>query len=168
MEHVPIPTERGMLQCRICFPTSPGCLFRGRAYALVPEGVEPAFGTASHPSRARVFSLGSMYARVSDSAYSPPGALERFDTIHDFASGSDRIDLSAVDADATHAGHQAFNLVYPTHVHSTVVGDLSALYVGEGLWNLVGETDSDAAADFFIRVHQDTAGFLLPDDFILL
>ena len=42
-----------------------------------------------------------VYASVSDSPYSPPGALERFDNIHDFVSGSDKIDLSAVDADAT-------------------------------------------------------------------
>ena len=109
-----------------------------------------------------------VYASVSDSPYSPPEALGRFDTIHDFAAGSDKIDLSAVDADATHAGHQAFNLVFPTHVHSGAIGDLSAIYVAEGAWNLVGETDGDAAADFFIRVNQDTAGFLFAGDFILL
>ena len=110
-----------------------------------------------------------MYTSVSDSPYSLPGALERFDTIHDFVSaaigGSDKIDLSAVDADATRPGHQAFNLVYATYVHSTVIGDLSAMYVADGVWNLVGETDGDAAADFLIRVNSDR---LAPGDVILL
>jgi hypothetical protein len=42
------------------------------------------------------------------------------------------------------------------------------MYIGGGNWHLVGETDGDAAPDFFIRVHSDAPHHLSPGDFILL
>ena len=76
----------------------------------------------------------------------------RFDTIHDFVSGSDKIDLSAVDADATRAGHQSF--IWSGDGTPTV-GEL-ALTVGEDFaWRIIGETDGDAEADFMIHLSND-------------
>ena len=45
-----------------------------------------------------------MFAGVSDSPFSARGASATFDTIHDFVSGSDQIDLSAIDAIHGHRG----------------------------------------------------------------
>ena len=89
------------------------------------------------------------FARVSDSPYSPPGALERFDTIHDFVSGTDKIDISAIDANTTATaaagGNQRFAAVdTPTF---TGPGQLRITNFSDGTAELVAETTGDGTPD---------------------
>jgi serralysin len=95
-----------------------------------------------------------MYASVSDSPFSAPGAPETLDTIHDFVSGSDTIDLSAIDANTTAtaaaAGDQRFTLVHtPTF---TGAGQLRINNFSDGTAQVLGETTGDGVADFMIVV----------------
>ncbi|MBS0166532.1 MAG: hypothetical protein JSR29_10665 [Nitrospira sp.] len=79
-----------------------------------------------------------VYNAVSDS---PAGGGR--DTITDFASFYDDIDLRGVDADATQAGNQAFTFIGSLPFISFSPGELR--YSGGALQ---GNTDNDAAAEF--------------------
>ncbi|HEX8307712.1 MAG TPA: M10 family metallopeptidase C-terminal domain-containing protein [Allosphingosinicella sp.] len=91
------------------------------------------------------------------------------DKILDFASGSDKIDLSRIDADVHAAGDQAFHLVAGsafTGAGASSAGEL-IVHGGFGLWRIEGDTDGDGNADFSIEVI--LAGGLPPasSDFLL-
>lgn len=73
------------------------------------------------------------------------------DRIHDFsATDGDLIDLSAVDANASVAGDQAFNFVGDA-AFSGVAGELRTAVIAGNSY-LQGDTNGDGAADFWIRV----------------
>ncbi|HEV2748601.1 MAG TPA: M10 family metallopeptidase C-terminal domain-containing protein [Allosphingosinicella sp.] len=92
------------------------------------------------------------------------------DRITDFASGIDRIDLSALDADRGTAGDQAFAFIADA-AFSGVAGELryqshdgAGIAIGGELW-LEGDTDGDGAADFHILLNPDAV--LAAADFLL-
>jgi serralysin len=76
------------------------------------------------------------------------------DLIEGFTSGSDRIDLTRVDADSTQAGDQAFTFLgggaFTGHA-----GELR-VYEDQGTWFVAGDVDGDGNADLLISLH--TAG----------
>lgn len=76
------------------------------------------------------------------------------DSIHDFESGLDRIDLSRIDADEFAEGDQAFHWIGSqafSDQGSASAGELRAYQV-EGGWFVEGDTDGDGSADFFLAV----------------
>lgn len=89
-----------------------------------------------------------VYLKLSDSTSA------HFDTITDL-TGDDVIDLSAIDADATLTGDQAFVLV------SGFTGQAGQLMLNDlgGDTELLGDVNGDGAADFTVRLSGDQTGF---------
>jgi len=77
-----------------------------------------------------------------------PGSANR-DVIGDLAPQSDRIDLTAIDADATLPGNQAFRFVDTAPLDGA--GQLG-FFVSSGNTIVRGSTDADAAAEFQIQL----------------
>jgi Ca2+-binding RTX toxin-like protein len=78
------------------------------------------------------------------------------DTITDLHAG-DLIDLSAIDADRTTAGDQAFHLVSAFSHHA---GELVLSYdAGSDATTLSGDSDGDGVADLKILITGDASGF---------
>ncbi|WP_422040368.1 M10 family metallopeptidase C-terminal domain-containing protein [Roseibium sp.] len=77
-------------------------------------------------------------------------AIDDRDLITDFASGTDQLDLSAIDADEGTSGNQAFRFLGT----AALDGDAGALRysydAGRGVTTLEGDTDGDGTADFAI------------------
>ena len=92
------------------------------------------------------------FDKLTDSAV---GAAR--DVVHDFVSGTDKVDLQTIDANAGLAGNQAFAFIDAT-LFSGKAGELR--YNGSVL---MGDVDGDGAADFHIQlgVAAVTAGDLL-------
>jgi Ca2+-binding RTX toxin-like protein len=72
------------------------------------------------------------------------------DRITDFASGQDKIDLSAVDADALVSGDQAFTFI-ANAAFSNSAGELRYEQISGNTY-VSGDTNGDGLADFMIRV----------------
>jgi Ca2+-binding RTX toxin-like protein len=88
------------------------------------------------------------------------------DRILDFVSGSDRIDLSQIDADVSAGGDQAFAFI-GSAAFSNKAGELrSAWDPATNSWSVEGDVDGDGGADFLLYV--TTAGAApAASDFIL-
>ena len=71
------------------------------------------------------------------------------DRITDFTTGSDKIDLSRIDANAGAAGNQAFTFIGEGAF--TGAGQLRVASIG-GVMYVQGNTDADLGVDFLIRV----------------
>ena len=99
---------------------------------------------------------GSALARRSD------GRKERPDSIEDFLSGSDRIDLSSIDARPATAGDDAFAYI-GTAAFSHQPGQLR-YEVRDGRAHILADLDGDAVADIHIIAASPS---LQPIDFIL-
>jgi Ca2+-binding RTX toxin-like protein len=85
-----------------------------------------------------------VFGAVSDSAFDAGAGLDR---IIDFnGADGDRIDLSAIDADASTAGDQAFSFL-GTGAFTNKAGELR-LDVTSGQVRLLGDIDGDGVADF--------------------
>ncbi|HEX8448315.1 MAG TPA: M10 family metallopeptidase C-terminal domain-containing protein, partial [Allosphingosinicella sp.] len=97
------------------------------------------------------------YLSESDSAAS---AMDR---IVDFAAGSDKIDLSRIDADSAAAGDQAFSWI-GSSAFSGSAGQLRAYQDGAN-WFVEGDTDGNGSADFVIQLTV-TGGPLTQSDFL--
>jgi Ca2+-binding RTX toxin-like protein len=87
------------------------------------------------------------YVASGDSTVAAP------DQILDFLSGTDKIDLSRIDADTNVAGDQAFHVVGPgfTGAGPSSAGEL-LVYGQSGTWHVDGDTDGDGHADFSITL----------------
>ena len=83
-----------------------------------------------------------------------------YDTIHDFVRGSDKVDLSAIDANETVSGDQSFT--YRGSATGNTAGDLD--YDSSGGW-LRASTDNNAGWDVYIKI--DSGLVLDASDFIL-
>jgi Ca2+-binding RTX toxin-like protein len=91
-----------------------------------------------------------LFAKISDSAWSAP------DLITDLEA-SDVIDLSAIDADTTQAGDQAFHLV---HALSGQAGEAVLAYDrGSHSTRLELDVNGDGHADAVIAIDGDARGF---------
>ncbi|MDQ0462607.1 Ca2+-binding RTX toxin-like protein [Caulobacter ginsengisoli] len=90
------------------------------------------------------------------------GGMLEVDTVNDLiAAQSDKLDLSAIDADSTTAGDQAFTLVGAFTSHA---GEMTLVF-GGGITTLQLDVDGDGAADYRMKitgdVHLDSGGWLL-------
>lgn len=86
------------------------------------------------------------------------------DTISDFSGNNgDRIDLSAIDANAAKSGNQAFDHI-GTAAFTGKAGELRHVEQDGGTF-VYGDTDGDRKADF--AIHLDTASSLSAGDFVL-
>jgi Ca2+-binding RTX toxin-like protein len=85
------------------------------------------------------------------------------DHILDFASGTDKIDLTRIDANAGLAGDQAFSWI-GSSAFSGAAGELRAYQSGSD-WFVEGDTNGDGAADLVIQVSV-TGGPLVQGDFL--
>ncbi|MCW5734550.1 MAG: type I secretion C-terminal target domain-containing protein, partial [Enhydrobacter sp.] len=75
------------------------------------------------------------------------------DVVTDFDLGEgDRIDVSALDADTTVAGDQAFAFFSERDVFSGAFANAAALFFEQSTYTLFGNVDADGAADFSIRL----------------
>jgi len=83
------------------------------------------------------------------------------DEIIDFASGADKIDLSAVDANTLLAGDQAFSFI-GTSAFSDTAGELRYEQISGNTY-ITGDTNGDGIADFMIKV--DGAHVFVVGDF---
>jgi Ca2+-binding RTX toxin-like protein len=84
------------------------------------------------------------YTALSDSTVAAP------DTIYEFVSGEDVIDLSGIDANSLAPGDQAFSWV-GTNVFSHTAGELR-YQVGNGILTILGDVNGDGLADFAIKM----------------
>ena len=96
----------------------------------------------------------------ASAAHSASGAA---DQVWDFASGIDRLDLSAIDAIAGSAANDAFTFI-GNSAFSNVAGQLRVQTVG-GQAHIFGDTNGDGLADFQIIVANTT--LVAAGDFIL-
>jgi Ca2+-binding RTX toxin-like protein len=74
-----------------------------------------------------------------------------YDVVFGFESGQDKIDLSAIDADTTQAGNQAFSFFGIGQPMFTGAGDLWAVQQGNDL-QLFGDVNGDGNADFQVML----------------
>jgi Ca2+-binding RTX toxin-like protein len=86
------------------------------------------------------------------------------DAILDFVSGTDKIDLSRIDANAGLAGDQAFNWI-GSNAFSHAAGELRAFASG-GTWFVEGDTNGDGVADLSIAVTTVGGAALVQGDFL--
>ncbi len=98
-----------------------------------------------------------IYFQASDSR------VDAFDTITDFVSGVDRIEISRLDADTGTGGNQAFTLIGSAGFSGTA-GELRYEQAG-GTTRILADTDGDGAADF--RIDLTGAHTLVEGDFLL-
>jgi len=82
---------------------------------------------------------------LSDSAVGSP------DIITDFSQGSDKIDLSLIDANSTSAGDQVFSFI-GTAAFAGVAGQLRYTTTPTGARTIYGDVNGDGVADFQIQV----------------
>jgi Ca2+-binding RTX toxin-like protein len=87
------------------------------------------------------------------------------DEIIDFTPGSDKIDLSRVDADSGAAGNQAFSWI-GSNAFGGSAGQLRAYEQG-GTWYVEGDTDGDSVADLVIALTLQGPTALGAGDFFL-
>ena len=72
------------------------------------------------------------------------------DTISDFVSGTDRIDVSGFDASASLDGNQAFTFI-GSGAFTNTAGELHT-FMNEGVRYVAGDVDGDGIADFIINL----------------
>jgi Ca2+-binding RTX toxin-like protein len=88
------------------------------------------------------------------------------DHITDFTPGSDRIDLSRIDANSVAAGDQAFAWI-GANAFSHTAGELRAENLNGMGWFLEGDTDGNGLADFVVMLTLQGPTPLSAGDFIL-
>jgi hypothetical protein len=87
------------------------------------------------------------------------------DRILDFTPGTDKIDLSRIDANAGAAGDQAFSWI-GSNAFGGVAGQLRAYEQG-GTWYVEGDTNGDSVADLVVALTLQGASPLGAGDFYL-
>jgi hypothetical protein len=103
-----------------------------------------------------------VYLNAANSTVAAP------DKVLDFEVGIDKIDVSAIDANAFVAGNSAFAFIGSAAFTPGNVGELRAAFdSGAGVWRVEGETNGDGVADFQILVTVVTPGSLTASDFML-
>jgi Ca2+-binding RTX toxin-like protein len=88
------------------------------------------------------------------------------DHILDFTPGTDKIDVSRIDADSIAAGDQAFTWI-GSNAFSHTAGELRAENLNNMGWFLEGDTNGDGSADFVVMLTLQGPTPLSAGDFIL-
>ncbi len=89
-----------------------------------------------------------------------------FDHILDFTPGTDKIDLSRIDANTAAPGDQAFTWI-GSNAFSGTAGELRASTLNNMGWFLEGDTDGNGSADFVVMLALEGPTPLSAGDFIL-
>jgi serralysin len=97
------------------------------------------------------------------STASDAGNGAEMDTIRDFVTGSDKVDLSMIDANAAVTGNQSFSAALVTGF-TGLAGQLMTARSGSDLI-VSGDLNGDRVADFQIRLSDVSA--ITAGDFIL-
>ena len=105
---------------------------------------------------------GADVFRYDSTAESNSGSM---DHILDFAAGTDKIDLTRIDANSLAAGDQAFSWI-GSSAFSGVAGQLRA-YQQSGTWFVEGDTNGDGVADLVIALTLQGPTPLAAGDFLL-
>lgn len=92
----------------------------------------------------------------------PHSVLGAADTLRDFQSGVDKIDLSLIDADTNRAGDQAFTFV-GTAAFSNKAGELRYDVVGNQI-HIYADADGNGLADLHIVAYSPA---IAASDFVL-
>jgi Ca2+-binding RTX toxin-like protein len=100
-----------------------------------------------------------VYAAVADST------IGGFDLIFDFEPG-DRINLTAIDANANAAGNQAFTWIGIDAAFTGAAGQLRVVELG-GNWFVQGDVDGDGGADLIIQIVNGASHDFVAGDFML-
>jgi Ca2+-binding RTX toxin-like protein len=87
------------------------------------------------------------------------------DNIFDFVSGTDRIDLSLIDANTDVEGNHAFTFI-GSSAFSGTAGELRVESSG-GLVNVLGDVDGDGSADLIIHLYNTGGATPVATDFVL-
>ncbi|MGZ8285823.1 MAG: M10 family metallopeptidase C-terminal domain-containing protein, partial [Allosphingosinicella sp.] len=139
-------------------------LFGGRAADILKGGPLGDFIHGNHGADSLTGGGGADTFLYHESADSTTGSV---DQILDFAHGSDKIDLSKVDANTFAAGNQAF-----TWIGANAFGGSGAASAGQlrayqdgGSWFAEGDTNGDGTADLVIQLTV-TGGPLTQSDFL--
>jgi Ca2+-binding RTX toxin-like protein len=106
---------------------------------------------------------GADIFRYDNLAETPNAAPDR---ILDFTPGTDKTDLSRIDASTAAAGDQAFTWI-GSNAFSGTAGELRALNLNDLGWLLQGDVDGNGAADFSIMLDLQGPTPLGAGDFIL-
>ena len=101
--------------------------------------------------------------RYDGTADSNPGAM---DHVLDFTPGTDKFDLSRIDANSVAAGDQAFTWI-GSNAFSDTPGELRASNLNNMGWFLEGDTDGNGIADFIVMLTLQGPTPLGAGDFIL-
>jgi Ca2+-binding RTX toxin-like protein len=96
---------------------------------------------------------GADQFRFDTLADAPTGSTP--DVITDFAQGSDKINLTAIDANTVTSGDQAFTWI-GTAAFSNAAGQLRYVTTPTGARTIYGDVDGDGVADFQIQVTGST------------
>jgi Ca2+-binding RTX toxin-like protein len=99
----------------------------------------------------------------------PDSTTGAVDQILDFAAGTDKIDLSRIDASSLAGGDQAFSWIGAaafTGGGAASAGELRA-YLSNGSWFVEGDTDGNGVADLVIAVITQGGAPLAQGDFFL-
>ncbi|MET1110866.1 MAG: M10 family metallopeptidase C-terminal domain-containing protein, partial [Allosphingosinicella sp.] len=105
---------------------------------------------------------GADVFRYDSTAESNSGAM---DQITDFAAGTDKADLSRIDANGLAAGDQAFAWI-GSSAFSGSAGELRGFEQG-GTWFVEGDVNGDSVADFVIALTLQEPAPLGAGDFLL-
>jgi serralysin len=137
-------------------------LFEGDARSLIENGIGGGGADiliANQAANRLTGNGGSDTFRWASATDSAPGSA---DTIVDFLSGSDRIDLTAIDADTRSAANDAFHWIGSAGFGGAA-GELRGEVIGGSL-HIFADANADMIADFEIILANQTA--IAPSDFI--
>jgi hypothetical protein len=93
-------------------------------------------------------------------------AVDARDLVQDFLRGTDKIDLSRIDADLDAAGDQGFAFI-GEDAFSGAIGQLRAYSSGNGSWFVDGDINGDGLADFRIEIVTTDNLALASSDFLV-
>jgi Ca2+-binding RTX toxin-like protein len=138
-------------------------LFAGKANDVLKGGAQADLIHGNLGADQLTGNGGADTFRYQDVAESNSGSM---DHILDFTPGTDKIDLSRIDANTAVAGDQAFTWI-GSNGFSGTAGELRAENLNNMGWFLEGDTDGDGFADFVVMLTLQGSVPLSSGDFIL-
>lgn len=121
-------------------------------------GIDTLTGNSGHDT--------FVFASINDSKVGTADSITDFSSTSGAGAADDTIDLSAIDADSSTAGNQAFaySTFTPT-AHSAWIGSASSDGAGGINWVLFADVNGDTTPDFELHFHTAGSSFS-PDDIV--